>query len=135
MATHQFLSPEWMEAARGIREEYSGKVVPPEHAVRMNQVITDVPFGTGVIDAHIDTSDGGIELEEGHLEGPDVTVTTDYATARALFAEWDPQAGVQAFMAGKIKVQGDLTKLMTMMQGGLDPVALEAAGRIRAITE
>jgi SCP-2 sterol transfer family len=123
-----------MEAAREIREEYHGQVAAPEHAVRMNQVITDVPFGTGVVNAHIDTSDGGIELEEGHLDGPDVTVTTDYATARTLFAQWDPQAGVQAFMAGKIKVQGDLTKLMTMMQGGLDPVALEAAAKIRAIT-
>ena len=135
MATHPFLSPEWMAAARAIREEYEGRVPTPDHAVRMNHVITDVPFGTGVVNAHIDTTAGAIELEEGHLDAPDVTVTTDYATARSLFAEWDPQVGVQAFMAGKIKVQGDLTKLMTMMQGGLDPVTLEAARRIKAITD
>ena len=135
MATHKFLSPEWMEAARTIREELEGEVPPPEHSVRMNQVITDVPFGTGVIHAHLDTTAGDIELEEGHLDQPDVTVTTDYATAKSLFVEWDPQAGMQAFMAGKIKVQGDLTKLLAMQQTGLDPAALAAARRIQAITE
>ena len=30
MATHQFLSPEWMEAARKIREEYDGRVPAPD---------------------------------------------------------------------------------------------------------
>jgi hypothetical protein len=134
VATHEFLSPEWMEAARLIREEFDGKVPPPEQGVRMNQVITDVPFGTGVVHAHMDTTAGDIELEEGHLDGPDVTVTTDYATARSLFVDWDPQAGMQAFMAGKIKVQGDLSKLLAMQQAGLDPVAVEAARRIKDIT-
>jgi len=135
VATHQFLSPEWMEAAREIREELDGQVPPPEHAVRMNQVITDVPFGTGVLHAHLDTTAGDIELEEGHLDQPDVTVTTDYATARSLFVDWDPQAGMQAFMAGKIKVQGDLSKLLAMQQSGLDPAALSVARRIQEITE
>jgi SCP-2 sterol transfer family len=135
VATHQFLSPEWMEAARAIREELDGQVPPPEHSVRMNQVSTDVPFGTGVINAHLDTTAGDIELEEGHLDQPDVTVTTDYATAKSLFVEWDPQAGMQAFMAGKIKVQGDLSKLLAMQQSGLDPAALAVARRIQAITE
>jgi putative sterol carrier protein len=47
----------------------------------------------------------------------------------------NPQVGMQAFMAGKIKVQGDMTKLMAMQQAGPDPVAAEVAGRIKAITE
>jgi hypothetical protein len=48
--------------------------------------------------------------------------------------DWDPQAGMQAFMAGKIKVQGDLSKLLAMQQASLDPLALEAARRIKDIT-
>ena len=135
VATHQFLSPEWMEAARAIREELDGQVHPPEHSIRMNQVITDVPFGTGVLHAHLDTTAGDIELEEGHLDQADVTVTTDYATARSLFVDWDPQAGMQAFMAGKIKVQGDMTKLMAMQQGAPDPTAVQIAARIKEITD
>ena len=136
MASYPFLSNEWIEAAQAIRDEYRGKVRPMAHAVRMNQVITDVPFGTGTIESHMDTSSGEIELEFGHLESPDLTVTMDYATAKAIIVEGDPGAGMQAFMAGKIRVQGDMTKLMALQQAGEPaPAAAEAAARIQAITE
>ncbi len=136
MASYPFLSNEWIEAAQAIRDEYRGKVRPMAHAVRMNQVITDVPFGTGTIESHMDTSSGEIELEFGHLESPDLTVTMDYATAKAIIVEGDPGAGMQAFMAGKIRVQGDMTKLMALQQAGEpDPAAAEAAARIQEITE
>jgi putative sterol carrier protein len=42
---------------------------------------------------------------------------------------------MQAFMAGKIKVQGDMTKLMAMQQGAPDPVAEEVAAKIKEITD
>jgi putative sterol carrier protein len=136
VATYPFLSDEWIEAAQAIREEYRGKVRPMAHSVKMNQVITDVPFGTGTIESHMDTSTGELELDFGHLEGPDLTVTMDYATAKAIIVEGNPAAGMQAFMAGKIRVQGDMTKLMAMQQAAEpDPAAAEAAARIQAITE
>ena len=127
VAQYAFLSDEWLEAAKSIREEYAGKTAPPAHAVQMNQIITEVPFGDGTIDAHMDTSSGEMEMDIGHLEDPDLTVTLDYATAKAIFVDGNPQAGMQAFMAGKIKVQGDMTKLMAMQSGTPDP----AAGRDR----
>jgi putative sterol carrier protein len=132
---HKFLSDEWMAEARKIREEFAGKGNPPAHAVRMNQIITDVPFGDGTIDAHMDTSGGDVELDTGHLDNPDLTVTLDYETAKAIIVDQNPQAGMQAFMAGKIKVQGDMTKLMAMQSGTPDPTAQEVATRIKAITE
>jgi hypothetical protein len=135
VATYVFLSDEWVEAARAVREEYRGKVRPIAHAVRMNQVITDVPFGTGIIESHMDSTSGELELEFGHVENPDLTVTMDYATAKAILVDGNPAAGMQAFMAGKIRVQGDMTKLMAMQQTQPDPVAAEAAARIKDITE
>jgi putative sterol carrier protein len=132
---YKFLSDEWLEAAKKIREEYAGKSAPPAHAVRMNQVITDVPFGDGTINAHMDTSGGDLEMDTGHLENPDLTVTLDYPTAQAILVDGNPQAGMQAFMAGKIKVQGDMTKLMAMQQGTPDPVQAEIAAKIKEITE
>ena len=130
-----FLSDEWLDAAKKIREEYAGKGAAPAHAVRMNQIITEVPFGEGTIDAHMDTSSGELQMDIGHLENPDLTVTLDYATAKAILVEGNPQAGMQAFMAGKIKVQGDMTKLMAMQQGTPDPVQAEVAAKIQEITE
>ena len=132
---YPFLSDEWLDAAKKIREEYAGKSAAPAHAVRMNQIITEVPFGDGTIDAHMDTSGGELVMDTGHLENPDLTVTLDYATAKAILVEGNPQAGMQAFMAGKIKVQGDMTKLMAMQQGTPDPVQAEIAAKIQEITE
>ena len=126
---YKFLSDEWMDEAKKVREEFAGKGNPPAHAVRMNQIITDVPFGDGTIDAHMDTSGGEMEMDTGHLDNPDLTVTLDYETAKAILVDQNPQAGMQAFMAGKIKVQGDMTKLMAMQSGPVDPTAQEVAAR------
>ena len=131
---YPFLSDEWLEAAKKIREESSGSGGAPAHSVRMNQIITDVPFGDGTINAHMDTTSGEVQMDIGHLDEADLTVTLDYATAKAILVDGNPQAGMQAFMAGKIKVQGDMTKLMAMQQGTPDPAAAEIAAKIKEIT-
>jgi SCP-2 sterol transfer family protein len=135
VAKHPFLSSEWMDEARKVREEYKGRTSAIAHQVRMNQVITDVPFGDGTLNSHMDTSSGELVMEEGHLGEADLTVTLDYDTAKAIFVEGNPQAGMQAFMAGKIKVQGDMAKLMAMQQSTPDPIAAEIQQRIKGITE
>ena len=135
MPKYKFLSEEWVAEAKAIREQHAGDTPAPAHSVRMNQVITEVPFGDGEINAHMDTSGGEMEMGFGHLENPDLTVTLDYATAKAILVDGNPQAGMQAFMAGKVKVDGDMTKLMAMQTGAADPKAAEVAAAIQAITE
>ena len=101
----------------------------------MNQVVTDVPFGEGTINTHLDTSGGEAVMELGHLENPDLTVTTDWATAKAITVDGDAQAGMQAFMQGKVKVQGDMSKLMLLQQAPTDPVQAEIQEKVKEITE
>jgi hypothetical protein len=133
---YPFLSEEWLEAARNIREEYSGKTPPIAHVVRMNLVITSVPFGDGDIEAHMDTSSGELHLDVGHLETQDLKVTVDYDTAKAILIEGNPQAGMQAFMAGKVKVEGDMAKLMALQAApaAADPNAAAMANALKEIT-
>ena len=130
----EFLSTAWIEAARAIRDEYEGRVGPPPVAVRMNQVITDSPQGT--IQAHLDTSNARTRLELGHLTQPDLTVTTDYATAKALFVQQDPAVAMAAFLSGKIRVEGDMAKLLALQATSMqvDTIAAEVAARVKAIT-
>ena len=116
---YKFLSDEWIAAAKEIREQYSAPPVP--HAVKMNFIVTDVPFGDGTVNAHMDTTQGTSEFDLGHLDGADVTATLDYETSRAMMVDQNPQAAMQAFMAGKIKLQGDMTKAMAMQSGPVDP--------------
>jgi putative sterol carrier protein len=134
VAKYPFLSDEWLQAAKEIRES-SGAAATTPHKVRMNQIITDVPFGEGTINAHMDSSSGEMQMDVGHLDDPDLTVTLDYTTAKAILVEGNPQAGMQAFMAGKIKVQGDMTKLMAMQSAPPDPAQAEVAKKIQEITE
>lgn len=138
MAKYQFLSDEWLTEAKKIREANSGGPAGA-HSVKMNQIITEVPFGDGTIQAHMDTSSGEMEMDLGHLDDPELTVTLDYATAKAILVEGNPQAGMQAFMAGKIKIDGDMTKMMALQQAPTDPDAQAAAEKvaseIQAITE
>jgi len=134
VAKYPFLSDEWIAEVRKIGEQYEGAGTVP-HVVKMNQVITEVPFGDGTIKAHMDTSSGEMQLETGHLDQPDLTVTLDYETAKAIFVEGNPQAGMQAFMAGKVKVEGDMTKLMAMQATPPNERAVEFSQKVREITE
>ena len=134
--TYPFLSTEWMDAAHAIREKYEAEVPPVAASMRINQVVTDVPFGDGTVTSYLDTSSGKVVMDLGELDSPDATVTTDYVTAKALFVDQDPAAGMQAFMAGKIKVQGDMMKLMAMQTSmPNDEVSQRIAEEIKAITE
>jgi putative sterol carrier protein len=73
-------------------------------------------------------------MEKGHLEDADVTITTDYDTAKKILVDQDPQAGMQAFMSGRIKVQGDMMKLMQMQGTPPDETAVKVAQEIKDIT-
>ena len=133
--THPFLSEEWMAEAKAIREKYADQVPAVTAVIRINQVVTDVPFGDGEVRSFIDTSDGAMSMEIGELPDADATITTDYDTAKALFVDQDQAATMQAFMSGKIKVQGDMMKMMAMQTGmPQDDIAKKISAEINEIT-
>jgi hypothetical protein len=134
MPTYDFLSDEWLAEARAVRAEFDGKGAAIEHSIRMNLVVNEVPFGEGTINAHADTSSGSLVLDIGHIDPADLKVTVDYGVAKAILVEGDPNAGIQAFMQGKVKVEGDISKLMSLQTMTPDPVAAEIGARIQAIT-
>ena len=133
---YPFLSHEWMDAARAIREKYADEVPDVDADLRINQVVTDVPFGDDTVHSYLDTSSGSVVMELGELDDPDVTVTTDYATAQALFVDQDPAVAMQAFMNGRVKVQGDMMKLMAMQTSlPANEFSEKIAQEIKDITE
>ena len=131
---YAFLTPEWMAAARAIYDRLAPEVGPLLPA-RINQTVTEVPFGSGEVQGHVDTTSGALVIDEGHLPDAKVAITLDYATARSLLVEQDPAAVMQAFMAGRIRVQGDMTELLRL-QSALAVEQLHGAGAaIKEITE
>ncbi len=140
---HPFLSEDWITAAREIRTRYADQTPTTSASVRVNLNISEVPFGEGSVPAHLDTSSGRLEMELGHLDEADATVTTDYATAKSFVVYQDQAVLMQAIMGGRVKIQGDGSKLMALAAAGqaaaADPDAALAAGKIaeeiKAITE
>lgn len=133
--SYPFLSDEWIQAVRDIRHKYADSVPPVEILIRINVVTTKVPFGEGTVSAYIDTSKGVLDMELGALESADLTITTEYEIARAVFVDQDPTASMQAFMSGRIKVEGDITRLMAMQTAiPQTDEAVQVAAEIKLIT-
>jgi len=130
---YPFLSDQWFSEVRRIQAEHAD-AVPPEVEVRMNLRVTEVPFGTDVV-MHMATSAGRAEWGEGHLPDADITLTLGYGTAKEMFVDADPQAAIEAFMAGRIVVQGDLTRLMALQAAAPPPGAPALAKALQDITE
>jgi len=132
---HEFLSPGWIEAAQAVRSKYSCLAEQLTVSVRMNAVVTDTPFSGEPLEVRVDTTSGTLVMDLGALDEPDLTIITDYATARAIFVAQDQAAAMQAFMSGRIRVQGDMMKLMTLQtQAPSDEIAREIADEINAFT-
>ena len=133
---HPFLSDEWVAEAQAIRDRYAGQTAKVTMSLKINQVVTGAPFGDGTVKSFLDTSSGEVVTGLGHLEDADATVTTDYATAKAIFVDQDQAAGMQAFMSGKITVQGDMMKIMAMQTAmPNDDASKQIAEEIKQITE
>jgi hypothetical protein len=136
VAPHPFLSDEWIEEARALRERWEGRLPAPELPVRLNVVVTGIPHRQGDLAGHIDSSTGQTIIEHGHLDDPDLTVTVDYDTARAVFVTRDQQAVMQSFLQGRIFVEGDASKLLALQasQATLEDDLVELYGEMRSFT-
>jgi len=140
MSAHPFLSPEWIVAARAIRDEYAGRSPEPTEPVKANLVVTDAPFSDEEITGHVDTTGSSIIIDEGHVADAELTVSTDYDTAKMFFVDRDPAKAMEAFMLGKILVTGDVAKVLGFASAPppTDPddmaLAQEIAHRLDEIT-
>jgi len=124
-----FLSPEWFSKVSELRAAAAPIDVPSQLADSViNVTLTDMGDGKQI---HIAAG----EIVEGHKEGAEVTLGLTSALARTLFLEMDMQAGMQAFFAGEIKLEGDASKLMELQSYQPDEKQKALMEQIIAITE
>jgi len=135
MAKHAFLSPAWLEDARAIQARHLAEASPPSEGVRMNLVIRDVPFESGRLDAHLDTSAGEWVVDLGHLAAADVKVTLGYDDAKAILIDSNADVAMQAFLGGRIQVEGDMAKLLKFQAAPPGGPQQAMLAEIRQITE
>jgi SCP-2 sterol transfer family len=137
---YPFLSPEWVTAAREIRQSFEAQLGGISTSIRINHVITGTPFGdSGTVLAHMDTSTGTLALDLGALEEVDATVTADYETAKNILLSNDPQLTLQAMLTGKLKIDGDSQKVLSLQANlsqidGAEVIAEKMLTELRALT-
>jgi len=105
----KFLSEEWAaEATEALNSHEGFKNAIGAADLGIQFETSDAPQGQ--VDYYLSTSGGNAELAIGELEDADVTVKQNYDTAAAI-AKGDLNTQT-AFMTGKLKVSGNLAKLM-----------------------
>jgi hypothetical protein len=123
-----FLSDAWFDDVEKLRTE----APEPPAAVKdlvLNIVVSGGPEG----DKEIHMAAGN--FERGLAEGAPTKLTVPFAVAKSMFIDGNQQAGMQAFMSGQIKIEGDMSKLMAMQAGGGPTPEQEAfTAKIKAIT-
>jgi len=105
----QFLSEEWardVTAALNIHEGFKNAIGAADLAIQFET--EDGPDGN--VNYFLKSSGGTSNMAIGDLEDADVTVKQSYDTATAI-AKGDLNTQT-AFMTGKLKVSGNLAKLM-----------------------
>ena len=118
----KFLSEEWAkEVQNALSSSDAVKSAAGSMTARIQQVVTTPD---GEVKYWFKLEGGDVDLGIGEIDNPDATITQDYDTAAALSK--NELTGTAAYMSGKLRVTGDLMKLM-QLQGVLGqlPAALK----------
>ena len=123
---YQFLSDQWLEEVQKLAAESGGGMMPD--TVELNMVVTGGPEG----DKELHVAKGAFAT--GLLDSAPTKLTVPYDVAKDMFVKGDQSAAMQAFMSGKIKVTGDMTKLMMMNANPPTEAQKAAADAIKEMT-
>lgn len=104
----EFMSGDWFAKVKELRDAAGDVEVAP--------ALADL-----VINITVETDDGSRELalaggmiEEGHQDDAPTTMILPADLAKRILIDGDQSAGMQGFMSGQIRVEGDMSKLMAL---------------------
>lgn len=126
--SYAFLSPEWFTKVDELIASAGDLQIPePMKAVEVNVTVTSPAKETPLF-----MKDG--LFSQGHKAGAATSLILSEELARKIFIEADMAAGVQAFLTGEMKVEGDLAKLVAMQTVEPSEPQKALTKRIAAIT-
>lgn len=107
----KYLTEEWASTVTdALNSSDDFKSAASGQSVKLQQVVTDAPEGEAKY--YFKIEDGAAEVGIGELEDAEATLTQNYETSVAILKE---ELNAQnAFMQGKLKIQGNMMKLMQL---------------------
>ena len=117
------LSPEWLAA---LADAGRGASAPADVRLVLQQVVVDEDGGEVAYAVRI--ADGKVDVVPGRADDADVTFTQDRATAAAIAT--GALSAQAAFLAGRLRIGGDLTAVQLAARdlAALDDVFAAARG-------
>lgn len=129
---YAFLSNEWFTKVEELVATAGDLQVPPAmKAVEVNVTVTG--SAAGPAEVRLAMKEG--LFTRGHRSDFATTLTLSADLARKIFIDGDTAAGVQAFLDGSIKVDGDLAKLVAMQTVEPSEPQKRLTRQIAAITQ
>lgn len=108
------MSDAWLDAVEALRSE------APEPPAAMKDLCVNIVVQGGPDgDREVHMKAG--QFERGLADDAPTKLSVPYDVAKAIFIDGNPQAAMQAFMSGQIKIEGDMTKIMAMQSAGASP--------------
>ena len=121
MSQLKFMSAEWIAKVKELREA-AGNIDTP---AALHDLVINIKV-TGHDDGDKEMALVGGMIEEGHHDSAPTTMILPVDLAHRIFIDNDQSAGMQGFMSGQIRIEGDMSKLMVLQtaQPSADQVTL-----------
>jgi len=126
---YPFLSDEWFDEVRALTAA-AGDLGLSE-AARSLMMNIKVTRGEGDCEMCIE---GGV-IKQGLNASAPITLTVPFDVARKMFVDQDQNAGTQAYMSGRLKIDGDMSKLLASVNIRPTPVQQVLSEQIQDITD
>ena len=126
----KYLTQEWLDESRKLAED---QPVRPGATAKMQYVVTGAPEGEDIKYYWVLEDGKLLDSQLGEAADSDFTLTMSYDDAKKVQqGELDPNA---AFMQGRMKVSGNMAKLMSLLPLTNSPEYRALQEQIREITE
>lgn len=122
-----FLSNDWFSAVATLNEQSGNLALPPTLQIIINGKIT------GDTETHLHLKDG--KLWQGLHTNAVSTVVTDQTTLQSLISSKNQDVAIEAFMTGKIRIEGDMSALLSLQSTKPTPEQKTLYKAILAMTE
>ena len=125
----EFLSDEWFAKVDELKNA-AGDLNVPE-AMQDIVINVNVTNGDDVKKMHLKNG----EFHNGFEDAAPATLTVEKELAKKIFIDNDQAAGMQAFMAGEIKLEGDMSKVMALQTSPPSDEQKALLAKIKEITD
>lgn len=105
----KFLSGEWFDMV----EKEIAAAGDLEVPAALHDLVLNITV-TGTAEGETKMTVAGGKFQRGHQAGAPTTMILPVDLAHRLFVDNDQSAGMQGFMSGQIKIEGDMSRLMVM---------------------